>query len=421
MKYSVALRKVAKRLSYRKRYLSLSSIDQVRLKLLKKLILVVIYKIERLSDEIAIEKLNGKLRKVVLLYSSIVYTKDECLESCERYDRTIRSFTASDCKLMFEFKKRDLLRLFPLLHFPDECKFDNRSIMAGEEVLRGLYELVSASNKHDIARFFGRDWSAQSRAFTYFIEHLYDNFKHLVLDNLPWWYRNGFFASSAEAIGKKMNLGDDHKNMIAHFIDCNCLETCRVGGGPAEDGCNSARWDPNIQRAHYNGWKSLNGLKHQTVDNAFGFTVDLFGPTSLRRNDLTLLRLSNINERMAELQRGEEDQYMTFGDSAYKRRSHLTSYYADIDDLYRRWNRRMKRVRISIEWNYGTTASLFKYICCKRKLKVLQSTNVSKIYIVCTLLRNIYIALYGCQTSNYFDLDIPDNFLEKYLMQENFN
>ena len=78
--------------------------------------------------------------------------------------------------------------------------------------------------------------------------------------------------------------------------------------------------------------------------------------------------------KTSELQHGSEDQYMTFGDSAYKRRSHLTSYYADIDELIRR---------------------------CKRKLKVLQSTNVSKIYTVCTLLRNIHIALYGCQTSNY--------------------
>lgn len=61
------------------------------------------------------------------------------------------------------------------------------------------------------------------------------------MDNLHWWYRNGFFESSAEAIGQKMGIEDENKNMIAHFIDCNCLETCRVGGGPAEDGCNSAR------------------------------------------------------------------------------------------------------------------------------------------------------------------------------------
>ena len=69
---------------------------------------------------------------------------------------TIRSFSANDCKIMFEFKKTDLLRLLPLLRLPDECTFDNRSKMAGEEVfLRRLYELVSGANKHEIARVFG--------------------------------------------------------------------------------------------------------------------------------------------------------------------------------------------------------------------------------------------------------------------------
>ena len=111
---------------------------------------------------------------------------------------------------------------------------------------------------------------------------------------------------------------------------------------------------------------------------------------------------------------------MTFGDSAYKRRSHTTSYYAELEERLAKWNRRMKRVRISIEWNYGTTAAMFKYVCQKRKLKVLQSSNVSKVYTVATILRNLHIGLYGCQTSNYFDLDIPDNFIEKYLLQEDF-
>ena len=59
---------------------------------------------------------------------------------------------------MFEFKKTDLLQFLPLLHLPDECIFDNRTKMAGQEVfLRGLYELVSGANKHEIARVFGRD------------------------------------------------------------------------------------------------------------------------------------------------------------------------------------------------------------------------------------------------------------------------
>ena len=87
---------------------------------------------------------------------------------------------------------------------------------------------------------------------------------------------------------------------------------------------------------------------------------------------------------------------------------------------FKTWNFAMKAVRISIEWDYGGTASLFEYVSgTKRKLKLLKNSDaVSKIYIVATILRDCHICLYGCQTSNYFEVDIPENFLENYINQE---
>jgi hypothetical protein len=58
------------------------------------------------------------------------------------------------------------------------------------------------------------------------------------------------------------------------MIDCNCEETSVPGGGPAESGANAARWDEDIQRAFYNGWKSIHGIKHQTVENASCLRID---------------------------------------------------------------------------------------------------------------------------------------------------
>ena len=207
--------------------------------------------------------------------------------------------------------------------------------------------------------------------------------------------------------------------MVSHFIDCNCLETERVGGGPAEGGANATRWDPNIQRAFYNGWKSFNGLKHQTVDDAFGFTISICGPTSLRRNDLTLLRESNINDIFARIQLEHEDDFVIFGDSAYKLMSHLRSYFKEAEGVanYVRWNSHMKRLRISIEWNYGHQASLFKYLVTPSKLKVLGSSNVAKVFAVTTLLRNLHTGFYGSQSSQYFNLPIPPNFNYYYMKQ----
>ena len=53
-------------------------------------------------------------------------------------------------------------------------------------------------------------------------------------------------------------------------------------------------------------------------------------------------------------------------------------------------------------------------------MKVLESSTVSKVYIVATLLRNCHVALYGSQSSNYFNLVLPEDMLEKYLSQTDF-
>ena len=52
------------------------------------------------------------------------------------------------------------------------------------------------------------------------------------------------------------------------------------------------------------------------------------------------------------------------GDSAYKKKSHITSYHRadELIEDFKAWNNAMKKVRISIEWDYGYTASLFKYV-----------------------------------------------------------
>lgn len=81
----------------------------------------------------------------------------------------------------------------------------------------------------------------------------------------------------------------------------------------------------------------------------------------------------------------------------------------------------MKSVRIAIEWNYGCTASLFKYLGMHWKLELLKSSEtVSKLYTVATILRNFKAILSGTQCSNYFNIRLPDNVLEKYINQEDF-
>jgi hypothetical protein len=104
--------------------------------------------------------------------------------------------------------------------------------------------------------------------------------------------------------------------------------------------------------------------------------------------------------------------------------SHLCSYFSPYDgnaSMHRyfiEWNKAMKHVRISIEWNYMVTTSLFPYLAKIKKLKILGNSRVSKIYIVCTILRNLYTMFNGAQSAKYFNLCMPDNLVEAYLNQQ---
>ena len=80
--------------------------------------------------------------------------------------------------------------------------------MTGEEVfLRGLYELVSGDNQERIClNVFGREYSIQSRAYTFFITHIHANFEHhLSKINLDCFYQNTLFEKSAAAIETKID------------------------------------------------------------------------------------------------------------------------------------------------------------------------------------------------------------------------
>jgi len=295
-------RKPARDTSWSRRFNCLNSNEQVRLRKIKKFINLFIRNHEHCRSSRNSYGEAKSLKAIHFLtgyYLFIKYDDSGKLERPFRLAWVVENLTPSFCDGFLSFQKKELGRLLLLFQWPEQISFDNKSTMSTEEVLiRGLYELTLGCKKAVVADRFGRSISDQSRAFTYFIKAIYARFLYLVNNNLEWWATRGHLQRSAELIGFKMAL--PLANIYALFIDCNCLTTSRPGGGPAEAGANAARWDPLLQQAYYNGWKSVHGLKHQTVDCAYGLTVDMYGPTSLRRNDVVLLRDSRINDRLRE-------------------------------------------------------------------------------------------------------------------------
>ena len=102
----------------------------------------------------------------------------------QKLSRTIDSFTESECWNYFETRRQDLPRLRTALLLDRDCILSNGIRMTVEEImLRGLY--VSGDDQYVIANeIFGKDQPAQSRAFSFFINHVYSHFQDILTDNL---------------------------------------------------------------------------------------------------------------------------------------------------------------------------------------------------------------------------------------------
>jgi len=244
--FMVNFKKPARKLSLRKRFLALTSNEAVYVRSLDKRLSKLLTGLKQLrlskqrkSEGLSLAKAIAEEIIEVMIEPAFELHKQPSLRN------SINSFSESECWNFFETKKEDLYRLKVNLEFEDKCILENGSVLSGEEaLLRGLYELVSGADQHEIIAIFGKDQTIQSRAFKYFINHIYDNFVHLVTDNLQWWYDNGYMHQSCNAI--KEVFGGNDQFATFGFIDCNCLDTARPGGGPAEEGSDAARWHPLI-------------------------------------------------------------------------------------------------------------------------------------------------------------------------------
>jgi hypothetical protein len=242
------IRQVARRLSYRRRgEEAITSNEKVEIKRIENVFGMIFLKWMKLKKKgVLTSKEDLDARKFITmakvcysLHADIVNREYDSYGVSKRLHRKITSFQLDDCKPFFRFKRVQLTRVAKLLGFSQPMVLDNGAVMDGEEVfLRGMYELSSGENQFKICKnCFGGDQPLQSRAWTAFLNLVYDNHRHLVNDNLQWFYDNGLMEASAVAIDAKMTTTygfeppPDFRNTVCCFIDCNCLSTSVVGGG----------------------------------------------------------------------------------------------------------------------------------------------------------------------------------------------
>ncbi len=169
---------------------------------------------------------------------------------------------------------------------------------------------------------------------------------------------------------------------------------------------------PLLQQAWYNGWKKLHGMKYQTVNLPNGMNFDVFGPVSVRHNDLFTLYHSDIDAKLRQLQVNQRQKFSIYGDSAY--------ILYDVDYVKARHNfqnntprqilenRVLSSCRQTIEWDYGNLATMWSYLDFKKVLRM-RRMKIANAYISGLILRNANNTFYGCNTSLFFKC-LPPSF-----------
>ena len=274
-------------------------------------------------------------------------------------------------------------------------------------------------------RFPGRKSWFLRNAFYWFLNFMVDNWAYLLLNNMRWW--KPFIAESCNCIRIKLQHLN-HENWrqfheaptrqilnnriemqgfrVGCFIDDTMMAFSRPGGNMAE-GPAAPRVPTEIQEAWYNGWKKLHGMKWQTVILANGMDLNVYGPLSVRRNDLTALDKSNIERNLREIFDDDEIVYIMFGDSAF-----IVSEMMATNESYP--GRGMSSVREIIEWSYKDVKQQWKY-CDYKHILQLRKQPVAKIFFLCLLFRNAYVTLHGSQAAEYFTMLPPS--LEQWTSQ----
>lgn len=389
-------------------------------------IIVMLLRINRRLRNVAKRRTMLRLKRTVLmllvLRHKIVAPPRELnskLSKIRNLRHTIDSFADEEIPVYFRFRSKEQLhRLITGFQIPAIVRIiETGNVFHGEEfLLIGLYRLHLPTTISDgsFKTIFGLGHTAVSMVFNAFIEFLVNNWGYLLFDNLQFWLP--YLPDCAQAVRDKCNEKGCYFPpgglRVAGFIDNTMNATCRPGGGPARDGQNAPRNDPLIQRAWYNGWKKMHGMKYQTVDLPNGMNMHVWGPISIRHNDLTSLRDSHINDLLVDLQHDREYQWVIYGDSAYVHvpDSHILARHHNDNNTERQTleNRALSACRECIEWDYGDVGKMWAMVDYKKKLKI-QQMQVKKIYVSAMILRNAFVTMNAGITSEYFNI-VPPTF-----------
>ncbi|GFO47414.1 hypothetical protein PoB_007391900, partial [Plakobranchus ocellatus] len=295
----------------------------------------------------------------------------------------------------------DIYRLEEALRLPARLVSPTRVTADRTEALCLLLRRRVYPNRHnDLLPLLGRSVSELSIIFNCILDHIHDNFGHLLQNLHQPWLSLEKLNTFAQAVANK---GPPLQNCWG-FIDGSTMAIAK----PKQH-----------QKVVFSGHKRIHCLKFQGIMTPNGLFAHMFGPMEGRRHDAAMFHESGImttlEETMIYMNRPDGTPLCLYGDPAYPLRPHAMKPFmgARLTREQEAFNKDISSVRISVEWGFGKMSNLFAFVDFKKKKNLkLHLQPVGKIFLVATILANCHTCLYSSQTSEYFNLSPPS--LEEY-------
>jgi DDE superfamily endonuclease len=311
-----------------------------------------------------------------------------------------------ECVDKTRFKKQEIRLIEMSLQLPEYVKLyyyeNNYYKFRVEELLIYVLRKLTTGRIHkDLTIEFGGCSSRWGRGYNWIIRHIDNTFTNVIGPRgmLHWVDQFPYFAEQIRQYVVRdkrrerndgtvyyLNLGDheiaEHTANIMSFIDCTFYEYCRPGSGPLHSEEASPRkpgWYPK-QRAFYSAYqRGMEAcVKILTICLPNGITAAVYGPTSGRRNDLTLFRLSDLDDHIMEICQESHggDLYCTYGDGIFAgywyclRTKHVAPPGMVLTDAQLAENENYSSARISVEMSYAKAEQLFPMLNIKNQKKL---------------------------------------------------
>ncbi|KAH9119074.1 hypothetical protein LEN26_011803 [Aphanomyces euteiches] len=256
---------------------------------------------------------------------------------------------------LFRFSKAEFWSMLTQFNLSSTIILPCRTRVTNVEAVLILLRRLSYPNRWiELSMQFGRSKPVLCRIFQFILSTLYEKYKEKIMFDTK--IMQEYAASSMTAISKRSRI----QLRCMGFVDGTVRPIAR----------------PTLfQRQAYNGHKRVHALKFQSIVMTNRLIVSLNGPIEGRRHDVALLRESKLGEKM--LAAGIDA--VIYGDPAYPVLNWLVGLYKSANTTARQkeFNRRMSKVRVSVEWCFGDLIRNWAFLDFKKNPRFLSllSTN----------------------------------------------